>query len=402
MPAHLMNIPAMNIPAMNIPAMNIPAMNIPAMNIPAMNIPAMNIPAMNIPDAMNVLTVVETGQPPTLAMARRPVPQLEPGEALVRVDACGFCHHDLLVMSGKLRRGVARGVTLGHEIAGAVVAVYDDATDLRPGQRVVSLLTAACGECARCRAGREHRCLVGAGVGHGRDGGFAEYVALPASALVPTPDNLPDHLAALLACPAGVALNGVSAAAVGPGSTVVVTGAGGGLGIHAVQLAAIQGARVVAVSTSPEKTPELESLGAFVALDPGEIPDFNEVVMALTDDAGADAVIDTVGSPLWPATLRCLGQYGRLALLGDVSGEPAALNLAEVIFRDAQILGVSGVSLATLRRVMDLAAANRLRPVVSQTLPLSPEGVGEAFRLLSERRPLGRVALTPRPPGDPS
>ena len=96
--------------------------------------------------------------------------------------------------------------------------------------------------------------------------------------------------------------------------------------------------------------------------------------MALTDDAGADAVIDTVGPPLWPATLRCLGQFGRLVLLGDVSGEPVALRLAEVIFRDARILGVSGVSLSTLKRAVDLVATGRIQPVVSQTLPLSPEG----------------------------
>ena len=110
-------------------------------------------------------------------------------------------------------------------------------------------------------------------------------------------------------------------------------------------------------------------------IDAGEGLDFAEAVMALTDDTGADAVIDTVGSPLWPATLRCLGQYGRLTLLGDVSGEAASLRLAEVIFRDAQILGVSGVSLATLRQAVNLAASGQLRPVVSQTLPLTAQGV---------------------------
>ena len=362
----------------------------------------MSVPLSPIPDTMFALSVVRPGSPPKLEMVERPTPMPGPGEVLLRVNACGFCHHDLLVMSRTLRRGVAEGVTLGHEIAGTVVATLQDVVGVQVGDRVVSLLTAACGQCARCRAGREHRCLVGGGIGHGRDGGFAEYVALPASALVPMPDGVADEQAALLACPVGVALNGVESAGVVSGETVVVTGAGGGLGVHAVQMAAMRGAQVIAVTTSPEKMDDLESLGAFVVIDAGEGLDFAEVVMALTDDTGADALIDTVGSPLWPATLRCLGQYGRLALLGDVSGEAARLRLAEVIFRDAQILGVSGVSLATLRQAVNLAASGQLRPVVSQTLPLTAQGVLEAWRLVSERRALGRVVFTPPPRAVPA
>lgn len=335
-------------------------------------------------------------------MVRRPVPMPGPGEVLLRIDACGFCHHDLLVMGGTLRRGVTEGITLGHEIAGTIAAASQDVVGMQVGDRVVSLLTAACGQCVRCRAGREHRCLAGEGIGHGQDGGFAEYVALPASALVTMPDDLADERAALLACPVGVALNGVESAGVVSGETVVVTGAGGGLGVHAVQMAVMRGAQVIAVTTSPDKADSLESLGAFVVIDAGDGLDFAEVVMALTDDAGADAVIDTVGSPLWPATLRCLGQYGRLALLGDVSGEAVSLRLAEVIFRDAQILGVSGVSLETLRQAVNLAASGQLRPVISQTLPLTAEGALEAWRLVSERRALGRVVLKPPPRGDPA
>ena len=351
---------------------------------------------------MAAMTVVRAGRPPQLAIDERLTPAPGPGEALLRVEACGFCHHDLLVMSGTLRRGVVAGVILGHEIAGTVVAVGDGVTRFRSGDRVVSLLTAACGQCARCLAGLEHRCVAGAGIGHGRDGGFAEYVALPVSALVAVPDTIPPEEAALLACPAGVALTGIEAAGVESGDTVVVTGAGGGLGAHAVQLAAMAGAQVIAVTTSPEKAAELETMGASVVIEAENGLDIAEVVMALTDDAGADAVIDTVGPPLWPATLRCLGQYGRLALLGDVTGEPASLQLAEVIFRDARIIGVSGVSRAVLQRTVDLAATGQLRPVASETLPMTAEGAGKAWRLVAERRPLGRVVLTPPLAGGPA
>ncbi len=355
----------------------------------------MPVPLSPIPDTMTALSVVAAGRPPVLAMVERPVPTAGPGEALLRVDAGGFCHHDLLVMVGMLRRGVAEGVTLGHEIAATVVAIADDVADYQPGDRVVSLLTAACGRCPRCQAGREHRCLVGAGIGHGRDGGFAEYVALPATALIPIPDNIPAEQAALLACPAGVALSGIEALSIVPGETVVVTGAGGGLGVHAVQLAAMLGAQVIAVTTSPDKTTRLESLGASVVIEAEDGLNIADVVMAFTEDAGADAVVDMVGPPLWPATLRCLGQYGRLALLGDVTGEATPLRLAEVIFRDLRVMGVSGVSRGALQRAVGLAATGQLRPVVSQRLPLTAEGVGEAWRLVSERLPTGRVVLLP-------
>ena len=328
-------------------------------------------------------------------MVERPTPAPAPGEVLLRVDACGFCHHDRLVMAGALRRGVTPGVILGHEIASTVVSAAAGVTDWQPGDRAVSLLTAACGQCDRCRAGREHRCRVGAGIGHGRDGGFAEYVALPASALVRIPEGMPAEQAALLACPAGVALNAVNAADIAAGDTVVVTGAGGGLGVHAVQLAAQRGAQVIAATTSPAKTPLLESLGAAPVIEIDADTDLAAIVMALTDDAGADVVIDTVGPPVWPAALRCLGQYGRLALVGDVSGAATPVNLAELIFRDLRVMGIAGVSRDTLVQAVGLAAAGELRPILSQVLPLTAEGVGEAWLAVAERRVAGRVVLVP-------
>lgn len=350
----------------------------------------------SIPTKMSALSLVEAGNPPTLAMVERFVPMPGPGEVLLRVDAAGFCHHDYLVMSGVLRRGVAPGVILGHEIAATVVSVGEGATRFRVGDRVVSLLTAACGACPRCRAGREHRCLNGAGIGHGRDGGFAEFVALPETALVAVPDGVSAERAALLACPAGVALSGIEACEIVAGETVVVTGAGGGLGAHAVQMTAAKGAQVIAVTSSPDKVDALERLGADMVVESGDDGlDLAEIVMALTEDRGVDAVVDTVGPPLWPASMRCLGQYGRMALLGDVTGEPAATRLAEIIFRDVRIVGVTGVSRATLERCVRMAASGDLQPVIAERLPLSVDGVTQATRMMGERRPLGRVVLVP-------
>ena len=342
------------------------------------------------------------GRPPDLVIKDLPLPVPEPGEALVQVAACGFCHHDLLVMTGVLRRGVNPGIVLGHELAGRVVNVGEGVTTVGPGDQVVSILTNACGRCDRCRQGREHRCRSGVGIGHGRHGGFAEYVCVAESSLVSVPDAVDLTGAALFACPMGVALQAVKQVAqVQPGETVVVTGAGGGLGTHAVQIAAALGGRVLAVTSSPDKVGNLEMLGAAEVLetgDPaagsGETLDFSELVMAFTEDEGADVVIDTVGSPLFDSTWQSLGQYGRLVLLGEVAGEPVRLNLAEIVFRDAQILGSSGVSRSLVKEVLEMVSQGTLRPVASRVLPL--EEAATAVQELSNRSVLGRIVLVPQ------
>ena len=191
----------------------------------------------------------------------------------------------------------------------------------------------------------------------------------------------------------GVALQAVQEPArVVPGETGVVTGAGGGLGSHAVQVAAALGARVLAVSSSPEKENALRDLGADEVLGDSGL-DFSELVLAMTKDEGADVVIDTVGSALFPSTLMSLAQFGRLVLLGEILGQNIDLNPAEVIFRDARILGASGVSRSILEQAGLMVLEGKLRPVVDLELPL--EQAPEAYRLVSERKPTGRIALLP-------
>ena len=342
---------------------------------------------------MRALMLEHSGTPPRLSVVHLPMPRPGPGEALVRVAACGFCHHDRLVMSGVLRRGVRPGVVLGHEIAGVVEEVGNDVHIVRPGDRVVSLLTNACGHCDRCNAGREHRCLNGEGIGHGRNGGFAEYVVVSQHSLIPLPDALELTSAALLACPAGVALQALSAVEVSAGETVVVTGAGGGLGVHAVQLASALGARTLAVTSSPHKAQTLADYEADEVIETGEL-DFAEIVMALTDDEGADVVIDTVGTATLRSSVRSLAQYGRLALLGEVGGVGNLRGvIPEIVFRDARVTGVSGVSRKTLERAVALAAEGKLAPVLQEVMPL--EEAGKALEMVSSRAVLGRVALTP-------
>ena len=342
---------------------------------------------------MKALFVQRAGDPPVLCVRDVPTPKPGPSEVLVEVTACGMCRHDVAVMSGILRRGVRQDVILGHEISGLVAEVGLDVTRLSVGDPVVTMLNRYCGSCVRCTTGRVYRCLNGAGLGHALNGGFSEFVKLPEHCVVPVPREIDLASAALLACPIGVAIRAVTdVAQVGTGDTVLVTGASGGLGVHAVQLAAHAGARVIAVSGSEEKAERLESQFACEPVLAGEL-DFSEIALALTEDEGVDVVIDTVGSSTFLSALRSLAQYGRMVLLGEVAGKRVEFNLAELVFRDASIKASSGAGKSDVENAIELVLADSMRPVVSDQFSL--EEAGEAYARMQARETFGRVILTP-------
>ena len=342
---------------------------------------------------MKALVLEEPGDPPVLAVKEVPTPVLGPGDVLVRVSACGFCHHDLLVIRGVLRRGVKPQVVLGHEISGQVAECGLQVTLFAPGDRVTSILTDACGTCPQCQRGREHRCLEGVGIGHGADGGFAEYVKIGQHSLLKLPPEADPIGSCLYGCPMGVALHALrDAAGLQTGETLVVTGAGGGLGLHAAQVGRTLGARVFAVTTSAEKEAGLEEFGLHQVLCAPDL-DFGEIVQAMTDDQGADVVMNNLGAPGFDACWTALAQFGRMAVVGDLEGGSISIRPAELLFKDASLTGVSGVSRRQVEDVAAMVAAGLVRPVISRTFPL--EEALQAYRLMRERKSFGRLALVP-------
>ncbi len=341
---------------------------------------------------MRALVLESPGDPPSLAVRERDAPAVGPGDVLVRVAAAGLCGHDAAIMRGVLRRGVRPGVVLGHEVSGRVVEVGGEAASIRVGDAVVSTLTVFCGSCDRCLSGNDYGCPYGRGVGHGIDGGFAELVALAESSVVRVPDDFDLYHACLLSCPIGVSIRAArDVARVRSGETVVVTGAGGGLGAHAALAAAAAGARVLPVTTSDHKAALLERLGMEPILA-GEIP-FSEMVMALTEDLGADAALDTVGSATFGQSLRSLAQGGRMTLMGEVLGERAKISPAEIMFRQAAIFGSTGASKRHTADALEMARSGSLPPVVARRFAL--EEAGEAYALMRAGKLFGRALLIP-------
>ena len=341
---------------------------------------------------MQALFVRNPGQVPDLEVREVDTPTPRAGEVLVEVDSAGLCGHDIAIMTGLLRRGVDHNVILGHEISGRIAQVGEGVSGISAGDAVVASLTAFCGECDRCTSGLDYRCRVGRGVGHGRNGGFAEYVALPARSVMPVPEGMDLTGAALLACPIGVCVRALAVAGVSAGESVLVTGAGGGLGVHAIQVARSLGAQVFAATSSAEKLDDLERFAPGGVILGGEL-DFAELVLAFTEDEGVDVVVDTVGSAVVSSSIRSLGQYGRMVLLGEVTGGRTPIRLTDIMFRDATIYGSTGANREDVATAARLVAQGEVEPVIHATASL--EDAAEWVRMVTERSVTGRVVLRP-------
>lgn len=342
---------------------------------------------------MKALFVREPGIPPEFEIRDVSEPSARAGQVVLQVEAAGLCGHDVAIMTGLLRRGVDRDVVLGHEISGRIAEVGEGVAGLSVGDPVVASLTAFCGECDRCAAGLDYRCRVGRGVGHGINGGFAEYVRLPARSVTRLPGEIDLTGASLLACPIGVCVRAIrSVARIEAGEVALITGAGGGLGVHAVQVASAMGAQVFAATSSVEKLDALERYAPGGVILGDEL-DFSELVLAFTEDEGANVVIDTVGSATFSSSLRSMAQYGRMVLLGEVEGGRAGISLTDIMFRDASIRGSTGASLGDVAAAVELVSNGQVKPVVHMTYSL--EEATEAVRVVKERQALGRVVLRP-------
>lgn len=315
--------------------------------------------------------------PGELAVAEVDCPEPGSGEVLVKVAACGVCGHDQADRAGLLNLPLP--AVLGHEIAGTVVA---GGTRFAAGARVAAKQFGTCGRCEPCVTGDELRCPQRAFL----YGGFAEYAVLPESALLPVPPGVPLAEAAVVACAVGTGLQALRRVArVEPGETVLVTGAGGGLGLHAVQVAAALGARVLALTGSPDKAAQLGNAAQVVLAGDTAGQD----ILDATDGRGVDVVLDNTGhQSVFRQAFRALAHAGRYVLTGQVSGEPVRVHPAFVFEKEAVITGSGSTLMRTFADAMALVAEGRVRPVVT---PYPLEAAARAFA----DRVTGRAVLVP-------
>lgn len=331
----------------------------------------------------------ELGEPSVLAVEEVPVPRPARGEVLVKVAATGVSYHDIVQRNGTMRRMTKLPMILGFEIAGIVEELGPDVKYLQVGDSICTKAFQSCGMCRFCRTSMETSCLERRPI----HGGYAEYVALPEEVCVRVPEGLSLDIACVLGPATGVALNAVrDVGKVRLGETVLVTGATGGVGLPAVELAKMAGATVVALTRSAEKAQALLGIGADHAIVIEEGVDFSSQVRAF-QPRGMDVIIDTVGSKVFTPAFKSLALGGRYVMVGQLAREEISINPAFIFFQRAQILGVGSVRRDQLEDAVQLAASGRVLPRIAIRLPL--ESAAEAHLLAEKGEQFGRIILQP-------
>ena len=325
-----------------------------------------------------------------LSLETLPVPSLKPGEALVRVRAAGVCYTDTHFLSGVLNLGI-HPLTLGHEIAGEIADLSGAASDLRVGDRVLVYYYATCGGCHWCRTDRANLCpQVVAEYGFTADGGYAEYVAVPAANLVRIPAGLDLAEAATLGCSVTTAIHAARTIAdLRVGETAVVYGAGG-VGFGLIQFCKLAGARVIAVSRSPEKRAKASQLGADAVVDGAG--DVAQAVRTLTSGEGADVVFELVGTD---ATMKhavsALRRRGRLVFIG-YSKDLFVASPLQLVIGELSVTASVGNTFDELLQAVALASTGKIRAVVDRAVPL--DQLPATLDALRKGTILGRAVVT--------
>jgi D-arabinose 1-dehydrogenase-like Zn-dependent alcohol dehydrogenase len=345
---------------------------------------------------MKAMVVHQPGGTEVLSLERVPDPTAGQKDVIIKVDACGVCFHDIVTRNGTLKFGVQMPCILGHEISGTVVEVGRDVRAFRKGDRVATVQRFhICGACRYCRTGRETLCPERKFTGDlGMVGGYAEYVAIEDDNVARVPEGVPLQDAAIVACAIGTILNAIrEIGKLQPGETALVTGAGGGLGMHAVQLARLAGALVIAQTTSREKADQIRGLGAHTVIVHARGEDFSGAVKKATGGAGVDVAIDNVGSQLFEPIRRSMGIGGRWIMIGQLTGEFVPFNPAQLFLKNVSMLSATSTTRKQLEDCLALVARGVIKPIVSLALPL--EQAARAHELVESGKSAGRVVLRP-------
>ena len=344
---------------------------------------------------MRAMQIIEWGKP--LEARDYPDPEPQGEEVLLRVEAAGVCHSDVHIWDGHFdlgdgkqisleSRGVHLPFTMGHEIAGEVVALGPQASGVAVGDKVVAYPWIGCGECAVCRKGEELLCLNPRTLGTRRAGGYATHVLVPHARYLLPYDGIPQDLAATYTCSGITALSALKKTRehVGRDDHLVIIGAGGvgGSAVH-IAPAAVEG-KIVVADIDAQKRAHARQMGAVATID-NSAPDAVKQVMEATG-GGAAAAIDFVGSPQTMAFgVNILRKGGKLVMVGLYGG---ACPISTVLF-PFKMMAVEGSYVGTLGDLKELLALVQAGKV--QPIPIERRPAEEVSAALSDLKSGGKV-----------
>lgn len=322
---------------------------------------------------MKAVLCKQYGPPETLVVEDMPSPVAGPGQVVIAVRACSVQFADSLFIQGKYQVKVPPPFSPGSQVAGVVKQLGPGVGDFRPGDRVLAFTYW---------------------------GGYAEEVAVDASRLSAIPEGMDYATATTIVSDYSTSLHGLrDRAALAPGETLLVLGAAGGVGLAAVQLGKIMGARVIAAASSAEKLAVCRANGADALIN-YSVDDLRERIKTLTGGRGIDVVYDPVGGKLAEPALRSMAHFGRYLVVGFASGEIPRLPLNLPLLKMVSVVGVFwsefAVSYPNRQRIIigDLLRwfqEGKYRPYISATYPL--ERASAAITDVAQRRVSGRVVL---------
>jgi NADPH2:quinone reductase len=324
---------------------------------------------------MKAVQCVEWGPPEKLVVADIAIPEPGSGEVRVHVAAAGVNFPDALIVQKKYQVQPPLPFTPGTEVAGTVDKVGEGVRHVKAGDRVIAFV----------------------GIG-----GFAEFACAPAALVAPIPPGVGDEVAAAFTLTYATSHHALfDRGALKSGETLLVLGAGGGVGLAAVELGKVAGARVIAAASSAEKLAAAREHGADVLIDYSR-QDLREAVKAATEGKGADVVYDPVGGPLTEAAVRSLAWRGRLLVIGFAQGEIPQIPANLLLIKGSSVVGVfwgdfarrePKANGAMLAELFGWLAAGKLRPHVSKTFSL--QEVPTALRSLLDRAAVGKLVVVP-------
>jgi acryloyl-coenzyme A reductase len=339
---------------------------------------------------MKAVIVRDFGGPEVLELAEvdRPEPGID--DVLVRIHAAGICYHDVLSRGGKIPGG-RPGRILGHEIAGEIVALGAGVPAARVGERVVLYQRLFCGACRYCLAGRQDLCRNSRVLGEHGGGGYAEFACVPARNAIAIPDGLDMTAAALAVCPVGTSVRAaLEVGGLAPGQVVLITGAGGGLGLHQIQVAKCVQARVIAVTSSRDKAEIVRDAGADEVIVAPDLK-FSAEVWRLTAKQGADVVLENVVTGTFGESLRSCAQQSTVVVLGNIGAQRVELDPGLIIMRRIRVAGSGNATFKDVQVALHLLATGAVKPFIGRMLPFPQAAEGHA--LMERRAVTGRVVL---------
>ena len=341
---------------------------------------------------MKAVLFRQHGGPDKLAYEDLPTPVIGPEEVLIRVKACALNHLDIWIRQGNPAYPMPLPHVSGSDIAGAVEQVGAQVDGLMVGEKVFVSPGISCWKCEQCLAGRDNMCRIYSIIGAMMHGGYAEYVKVPFRNVVPIPGNLTFEQAAAFPLVSVTASHMLFAlAGLQHGETVLIMGAGSGVGMMAVQMAKLAGARVITTVGSDDKISKAVILGADAVLNHSK-EKVAERVKLLTEGRGVDVVIEHIGSEVWESCLQSLAKGGRLITCGATTGVEVKLDLRYIYSRQLTIKGSYMGTRAEFVKAAELLGQGRLISVIDRTYPLK-EARAAQEQMLS-RKFFGKIVLT--------